>query len=729
MLGTLILGTSQLLGPTGFVPYDQPAASLQVQQVVYTEQAAASTELQQSVKTEQAALTAQLQQVVHTEVTGAAVQLTQSVVFSGGITLQLQQSVIGAQATRSLALQQLVLATSGLRAKWTVIATVDGVQMPKIAGAQNIRVYAEDGRPRTAEWTVINDIGPVYLHTWPGKSVTIDYLSDEDSGGNVALHRLFTGTISKAEYSHDLKRTTFTATDRRKERLNAMTTEYLASQIGGHWSKHVFSEDAEPATYAADRLSTIPASLNFDRFGTLRLASYTPAVSADYTLGNGNVFHEDISFRFATREDVTNKRSVELKYRYSILRHRERRYSWAHPYANNSWRYQMTNPIDLTPREIITGAIEGTGWDLANIAFTPLPPAAVYYISGIPYIWSPVKASLVKYVYKRDANGDLVTDANGDYVIAEVQTTGTLDSTALFCIGASWRMATRYAQTVTETYAVTISAPQSAEQYGEVDAGERGYGVESDYDSDTWEDLEGYIAPSATAASAVVSEGGRPPAYYNPALTESANGDYIWITDSNRAEFDEAARTAIAVERVSILDAHRRNYVDCAMVHTPQNPLLPIDLHHTVDLDTDVVDGAGRVYSVEYTFNHLARRASTGLRLAYSQVFSTLSVSDSAVAAPTAVSNADQPFTPGVTTLQTHVGNQRYSPVYDESWTGLMTNYTYRDTSAAVETYPHGFVVDAESAEDRDRDERELEAAQTYTVEIPHDPLTIYKVA
>ncbi len=730
MLGTLILGTSQLLGPTGFVPYEQAETTLQVQQVVYNEQAADTAQLQQSVKTEQAAATAQLQQVVYTEQATDTVQLSQSVVFSGGITLQLQQSVIGNQPTKTVQLQQLVLATTGTaKLKWTVIATVDGVQMPKIAAEQSIRIYAEDGRPRTAEWTVINDIGPVYLHTWPGKSVTIDYLSDEDAGGNVALHRLFTGTISKAEYSHDLKRTTFTATDRRKERLNSLTKEYLASQIGGHWSKHVFSEDAEPATYAADRLSTVPASLNFDRNGTLRLAAYAPAVAADYTLGNANVFHENISFRFATREDVTNKRTVELKYRYDILRHRERNYSWTHPYAN-SWRTQMTNPIDLTPRELITGAVAATGWDLASISFTPLPPAAVYYINGIPYIWSPISSAGVSYVYKKDANGNLVTDENGDYVISEVERAGTLDSTGLFCVGAQWRMATRFAQTVTETYTVTVTAPQSADQYGEVDAGQRGYGCESEYDSDAWEDLEGYIAPSSTASGSIFTGGGgRAPAYYDPPLTQSSNGDEIWITDSNRAEFDEAARAAIAIERVSILDAHRRNYVDCSMVHTPQNPLLPIDLHHTIDMQTDVVVGAGRVYSVEYTFNHLSRRATTALRLAYSQVFSTLSVTDSPIVTPAAVSNSDQPYSPGITTLRTHVGNQRYSQPYDQSWTGLMTNYRYRDTSADVETYPHGFVIDAESAADRDRDERELAAAETYTVEIPHDSLTIYKVA
>lgn len=577
----------------------------------------------------------------------------------------------------------------------TLIVTLNGENISaRVIGS--LSTYAQRGDTRTATFIYNNPPGVVNPNTFVGKAVAIDHVHEG------VTRRIFTGWVDKPVYDFHQKYTTFHCSNRRKEQLDNVTRAQLDTAIGGYWSKHVFDEEATGSEYAAARLSTVNATLDYDAGNTLRLISNAPG-TVDYSLGEPDISDQNLNVTWNNRDGLVNRVAVKFQYRYERLRHRERSFSWTHPHAGNNWMLQLKNPAPHVSRDMITQAINATGWVLKSaISFTGLPPAGTYQDATGTYLWSPIQSNY-DLEYQKDADGNVETDADGNPIVESSSRTSQIDWTNKFATVADWTMATRFSQTITENYEITVEAPQSIDQFGAVDARNYSYGIEAEYDGDSWDDLQVYEAPTGT---------------------QSPNEDWVIDKDDTevggRSEFEAAVQAAIAKAKQDILNTHYRNYVDIVL---PKQIASEYDLYHTLHIATASVACVARVYSIQHGMDIQTGFQQTNVRLALSLIDSAVSVTDAPVAIPTPPATTDAAATVNTIVLPTRIGNISGAPAYDPAWTGLTTNYI--NASGGGPTYPEAYVVEPDAVSDADRQEREVTAASTVDVEIPNNTLTV----
>ncbi|SEQ49358.1 hypothetical protein SAMN03080615_01676 [Amphritea atlantica] len=554
---------------------------------------------------------------------------------------------------------------STLAQRWEAVVMLNGVDITsRVLG--DVSVSGQRGQNRTASFEIKNEVGTVNPDAFINQPVSIDYIQPDGR-----VDRIFTGFVETPTYQFESGRTAIVASTLKDKRLDAMTRNQLNALIGGRWSKHIFYEDNEGADYAADLLKTVPADLCVDANGVLRLVPWAVG-AADFTLTGGDISWQIMGVTLQDAKSLVNSISVTVDYRYTRLRHRELDYQWASPGAGN-WADYMAKPFTLAQKDLILSAVEGTGWTLiGSVQYEDVPTGGWYNVNGTQTGW--------------------VNPDAGRYAAA-----------------AQWSLASRFTQTITEKYTLTFKAPQSVEVWGDIPSSARSHGVVAEFSDDEWDSMDVYTGPDAAAV-------------------QSPNGD--WIIDAtdtaegNRAEFELALLAILDQYRCELLNAHRKNYVDILLA---KKLWAEIDIIHAVAVASSVLNCTAGVQSVTHSFSRKNGTRSTRLRLVLSRAPAVGSYSDSPLVVPAKPNTTDQAVPNAPVKLGVHLGNSYASPVFDETWTGYITNYNFYDKVATLQQYPTAFVVDTPAIADVDRDEREAVRAQSFDVLIPDDPLQIIK--
>ncbi len=567
--------------------------------------------------------------------------------------------------------------------KWEAIVTLDGTEQTLLTGV--VAVSGGEGEQLLASFQTKPAAGVITVADFVAKTVTIDYADQTQ------FARLFTGIIDEVEYDATENLLTFLCITNRKDLINAKTRGQLDSEIGGTWSKFIFDEDADSFEYSVDLVSTVLAAYETTPFNQFQLVPFAAKSVADITLNEGDILDGSVLPTFVSRDQLVNNWTLEFDYRYDRLRHRERTYTWDMLTKTltegvfsgfNNWSEFLRNPVTLLPRDAVETAIESNGWILkADPSFTDLPPAAYY--DGIG--WTPKQSTIF-------------TDAQGR------QIRQFKDVSAVFTTSADFTLATRFAQQITEAYAITLTAPQSVAQYGSIEERTQ-RGIRVDFDISSWEDFTAYTDPTGSV---------------------SANGDFVIDQDGDaleggRSAFDTAVLAAQAIVKREILDSHRQNYADFDLLLDPS-----VDLTKTIHVDTTRVQARGKVYQFSHSMviDGADPTATTSVRLAISKA--TGSQADDAPSVPTPPAVTDATFSPPVKRLGTHFGNHFASPPYQDWWSGYITNFSFQDfISSSLNQYPAKFTVDSEKIGDEDRKERKVPAVSTVNIEIPDELLTI----
>jgi hypothetical protein len=275
-------------------------------------------------------------------------------------------------------------------------------------------------------------------------------------------------------------------------------------------------------------------------------------------------------------------------------------------------------------------------------------------------------------------------------------------------MGATWVGTFRWAQTVTENYSLSLSAPQSIAQYDEISADES-YSTEATFDSSRWENYKTYT----TAGTAALTVSPTASVVGNP------NDSYYINADLNRNDMVGAAYTVINKAYTTILGSHRDTKVIVNMFLFPN-----IDLKHTCRVDTDTVIAKGKTYSIEHVLNVDTGEAQTTVTLALFK--SQGSASNSVVSLPGIPADAPDAINTNVI-LGNHFGQD---PTTDaaQSWNGMVGNRFLPAPgggTTARTAYQEFFKVDAPAISDNLRQERVLHASTGYSMSIPNDELTI----
>lgn len=630
-------------------------------------------------------------------------ELEQLVYSTGTASADLQQVVANVTGVASAELEQLVYSTGTVsvdvvQTVWqqagagygegyasAPVVTLKGVDVSaRLTG--RIRVEAEEGGARIAEITLEPAAGAIALSDWVGAAVTIDYAILDGAGAVSVQTRIFTGVVDVPAYDPLAKLTTFHCTDDLQGQLVRADRASIDTAVGGYYSSVIFDSEADNWTYTQDRLSTIPYAYDLEADGTARLTAWAAKATADITFTEGQIFDETLRVQLAERRDLHNVVNIGMQYRFPRLIERQVQCSWR--YEGGFCAY-LANGSALPTDSMVETAVSGAGWLLvASPGYLRLPVSQFVNCSGGVIGW----------------------------VISE-------SVRAQLAIGASFTLAKRWTQTITESYTVEVIAPESVAQLGELPKNETASLEASATDAaGAWESGNSYTdAPAGGLAD--------------------ANGDTYWDqtsgTDDGRSVSDAALETLIARARTGILDAHRGNIVTFAVRLHPG-----IERHQTLRVEHTNLTAQGKVHQIVHEMDLDTGADTTTVSLAVSKT-QALGLSSDPVAAP-----APPAATPTATRtssdrveLGTYLGGYIGAAAYDENWSGWIDNHyavapgsvVYGSDAVAgnlvtepgAPVYPTQFVIHTDAIEDGARNPATLTREQTVQVAIPDDTLTM----
>jgi hypothetical protein len=488
--------------------------------------------------------------------------------------------------------------------------------------------------------------GPVTPSDWVGRDVTIDYIST--SAGLTTEARMLTGKVVTPTWDPSTRVMTCELSDQLQQRVELMPIEEIDVLTEGDWSPDVFEpvEGRSRWEYAQERMSTRTASLDCSAYGVPRVTSWYSTAPA-FVFGPGQVLDNTQGCDPADLSRMTNKVVIEADYRYARLRQRNESFNWI---GGGFCGWYFTDSKELPTVAMVKEAIasaggqllDGFGWDL-------LPPSMPDpCLMGVP--WTNY------YV-----NEELLLGAN-------------------FIIGRRW------AQSVTERYALNVVAPGSIAAAGEV-----------------VERMGGALEIESLLAEA----------WGDSAFTDGIS--------SHTDERDEPRRALFLVVQLLqgvaiVVNTHRGTTVSWQV---PTSMAMGIDLSHTLELN-DLIRARGKCVRIATRTNYQAGTAITTLTIAIMRGGGT--VADPLVPPPSVDEPQPDPgYTP--TILPTQLGGRIGGEPYDDELPGFAGNYSATDPGAAM--FTRRFDIDAAEISAEQRDELPVPITATYQVPIPNDLLEL----
>lgn len=577
---------------------------------------------------------------------------------------------------------------------WRLRLLIGGVDYFHIATGQ-IRTRWEKEKNFVAFFDLMPPSGVLDPTEFDGKQVVIEY-RDLDTNQAVQFARnRYVGTISDAEWLPGRGILRCSATANSDARFRHATPEIVAREVPSEHSPYVFGKSAKGWDLVRDRLETLQADLWLRPDGGLLFAPWQ-AGAPILEWQDGDYLIEATAHQPARRSEIANRIELRLDYRFARLRQRMIRCHWS---EGITWCENRLKPFLLCQRSMIEQAAAGKGgWELiGQVAFQAMPPAKAYpcFPAG--------QNSAQKY---------LVWEG---------------DDAQAFARAAWWTIARRWEQDVTNKHTIEVIAQASVDANGLVEQVES-YGVQSEKDNSEWLAEKGYSSAgdsfSVVAGGSGASDGGG-----------VVLGDQHKTTDDdgagNRADFEQAEKTAIAAAVCWIIRAHR-HLVSAASLFDPRvKPAI------TQRLNTAKIQATGRVVAFGDTFDLDTERATTSVDIAPFVVGATGLANASPIEPVTPAELPEESDIPERLYFGTRIGGLTNSPPYVETWTGYTTNYQYDPTDLepfaanpadpGARLYPNQFAVEYPEIPPQHLQAIELQAAKRIDVVIPDDELVRYQ--
>lgn len=541
---------------------------------------------------------------------------------------------------------------------WSLRVVIDGVDVSAQLTGQ-ASVDAGEGAARVAQFTLKPPAGAVAPLDWVGKPVSIDYL--QTMAGSEVARRVFTGRIDTPRFSPDTSLLDFDCVDDLQNRVAALGRPAIDALVGGKFTAAVQGEILDNWDYAQARLSTVAGSLDAGAHGGLRLTPWVLA-SSWATFGDGDLIYQTSTLQFPQRSTLINKVTVEFEYRYLRLRQRYTSVGWSGGQADMApcgWQYPT--------QQDILGAAGGSGWTVTLGIFSP----------------APVK----------------IPHSSGGFVYTAA---GSIDMAILY-------MAQRHSQTVTETYTLPVTAPESIAANGELLQTLHG-ALASSFDGGAWE--------SALDVAPLMPTG----------------GETDWAPDAPRYASDYAIETLLEQANVKILGSHRSARVGNACLCNPD-----LDLDKRVTIATTAVNASGKLARVRHVFDLQEGSALTEFEIACFGVGGAGIIAPTALASPappaSAAATQDWPAavpsmtvnTYGVTPYQTGLMGLLLNPpqtISVEDIPGIGSK-SFPNPFYVPGSYPAtGFRMQMPGVADADRNPLDRAVGGAYQILIPSDTLT-----
>lgn len=379
---------------------------------------------------------------------------------------------------------------------WNVELFLDNINISDNL-TNTLRIEAEEGTAKVAEFSLIPNAGPISVTKWIGKSVKIFYQAQNED------FLLFDGVVDEPIYDRTTKITTFSCTDQLQERIQRSRRSEIDDLIQGHWSSIVFENTSDNWIYAQDQLSTLPTSLDLSRDNLFQLTPWKAKKEPDYVFTEDDVLYQSIQVQLANRREIHNQVNILYQYRYQRLKQREIHFDYRYPLDFCEQNYRNAT---LPNVEMIQQAIAGTNWLLKN---------------------------KVEFEHQRGPGWVTCGDVKFGFMIKE-------EIRQFLVREARFVLAKRFTQTVTEHYQLQLHAPQSISQLGEI----------------TSHDTLSFEVP-AESDKFVNNSNYQPPILGS--ITDN-QGEYVFEVE-DRGGLNHAIQTKINQAKTAILKSHRNNLI------------------------------------------------------------------------------------------------------------------------------------------------------------------------
>lgn len=612
-------------------------------------------------------------------------------IVGSGALITVEQDVNIIEAGALITIEQRVtqsVSSHLARTGWDATLTINNIEVNRCYIHGDMVITRTESTASLMEVTLIPALGVQDLDAYSGADITLDVTTASGT------QRMFTGVVDIPEVDLIERKITLRCTDKRTELINSQFANTIKGI--GYFSPLIFTNVKDVAQELSFRLSTVPFAVDFDPYGNYTLTPWAAKATPDFTLDGDTVYYDRPQVLYTSRGRVTNQFAINFEYRYERLYHMERTFQWQHPIATDICKL-LLDGYSLTFRDMVRSAAEATGWPIkGDITYTDLHPSGWYRCGQQGQLPIDIGWSTVQFQQATEGTG--ATDASGNPIYTG-QLTGGIDFAPLYCMGAQWTGTTRWAQTLTEDYSLTVDAPQSQDQYGIITT-DTSIGVQSEFDAKNWENYQFF------------TDEGQPP------------GNYSITQDNNRAEFDNAVITALNRGKTSILKSHRDTRVLFTTFLWPE-----LDLRHTVEVDTDEVGSQakvhakGKVFQIRHSIDVGTGEAKTETTLMLSRIPGA-PVSESTLVPP-APPTDDPTLGSGNIVLGNHFAQDPTTP-QAAAWTGMVGNrWTIENNNKFRTTYQEQFIVDTPAIADAARLEKNLAQTQSYTVSIPNDILVV----
>lgn len=548
-------------------------------------------------------------------------------------------------------------------ARWTLAASLDGAAVPAAQIVNQARIAAEEDASTLCTLVLQPASGAVDPRAYEGRRLVVQFVGLDSSGAESYRATRFTGTVATATYDPDSGLLSLEASTDLQGLLENADRAVIDQMIPGDWSEHVFDPDADGYRYAQDRASTRPAEMHVDAFGRFAVVDWAAKVTADLVFTDSARFGDTLRLDRVPRRDLITEYRIDLDYRFTRLRHREMTVQWLQEY---SFCHYLNNGWNLCAKDMVQQAADGTAWTrISTITYVDLPPTGTY--CAPPIAWA-----------------------------------GGADD---FCLGATWRAARRWAQTVTEEYSLTVSAPDLRDAVGTLIATDS-YGVAQAFDAAGWEASIDYSsAPAASVFNSQTSD------YELEAAAAEATG---------RAAMQAAQVAAIARARTAILNRARRTRVTLSPVYRPD-----LSLAQTVRIETPYLTCQGKVAAYEERFALDTGALDLTVEIALSRHDGSGLASDTPVTAAAAPALPAETASSRHVVLGYHMGGTAESIADNPDWDGYVTNVNELVQAPGAHVYRRRFVVAMPEIEPAARDALSVPKTAGYTVAVPEDLLTL----
>lgn len=507
-------------------------------------------------------------------------------VDSGGELLSLAQTVNPTDGEELLQLSQQVLNpafnrymrgrfASGFDGEnYAIRIFIAGIELCNVF--RTCEVHFAEGESATASLYLLEPCGALDLYEYFNKPLAIYAQTDK------YLYPIFTGIVDMPKIDYSERMRSLSATKDRStsvEKLNIATIHSI-----GYWSSSIFGEEADYETKNAqltDRLSTIPASFDFDALGQMHVTSWLPKTVADWTLGACEIYDNNMSLEMSSAVSIINHVEIELHHQYDRLIHRQISFFYRYLSFTSDYDFIVRAAAEgPAPRVTdVQSAANGGGWTTGEWKLRGTPPPGVY--NGIRW-----RAAEYKYDY--EPTGE--KDAQGRDIVNVVQTQIGTDSN-LYALEANWKAMRRWKQAIDEKYTVIVQNQNSIACHGEKKQ-KIVYSIKHESDDDK-----------------IAKNWGNEKHYKLPRGTKQPNGDYtINIDNVIPGEFSNGYQVAVQIAYTKMLESHRQNSISMDCKFLPFASLM-----HTVHVNNQRFNTKVKVSAYSHSWDFTSKRGRTTL--------------------------------------------------------------------------------------------------------------------